>query len=187
MDLGSHQAQGTVAWVLAGTDGCRRKKLCLMPDTRIASGRVARELDAPVCVHAKPTGITSDNGTGFASRAIPTQAGENHMDWHDIDPGKPRQNTVIAYVNASLRHDRSHKASAETLDNTRWHLSLWRCDAMSVRPQASSGIQTPAKSRRDEMTTAGQFQGCGFPVSADKVSTPAPHIREKKRTAQAAH
>ncbi|NQY82608.1 MAG: transposase [Alphaproteobacteria bacterium] len=37
----------------------------------------------------------SDNGTGFTSYAILKWADRNGVDWHYIEPGKPRQNAFI--------------------------------------------------------------------------------------------
>jgi putative transposase len=34
--------------------------------------------------------IVSDNGTEFTSRAILKWAGDNDVDWHYLDPGKPQ-------------------------------------------------------------------------------------------------
>lgn len=43
-------------------DDCSRENLCLIADTRILGGRVARELDALVRIYGKPACIASDNG-----------------------------------------------------------------------------------------------------------------------------
>lgn len=81
--------------MLAVNDDCCRENLCLMADTSISGARVARELDALVRVYGKPSCIVSDNGTEFTSRAILKWAGDNDVDWHYIDPGKPQQNGFI--------------------------------------------------------------------------------------------
>jgi|TARA_B110000908_G_C10115743_1_gene385190 putative transposase len=76
--------------MLAVNDDCCREKLCLMADTSISGARVARELDALVRVYGKPACIVSDNSTEFISRAILKWTGDNDVDWHYIDPGKPQ-------------------------------------------------------------------------------------------------
>ena len=81
--------------MVAVNDDCCRENLCLVADTSISGVRVARELDALVRVYGKPTCIVSDNGTKFTSRAILKWAGNNDVDWHYIDPGKPQQNAFI--------------------------------------------------------------------------------------------
>ena len=91
--------------MLAVNDDCCRENLCLMADTSISGARVARELDALVRVYGKPACIVSDNGTGFTSRAILKWAGDNDVDWHYIDPGKPQQNGFIESFNGSLRDE----------------------------------------------------------------------------------
>ena len=82
--------------------------MCLVADTSISGARVARELDALVCLYGKPASIVSDNGTEFTSRAILKSANNNKVDWHDIDPGKPQQNAFIESFNGSLRVQSRH-------------------------------------------------------------------------------
>ena len=57
-------------------------------------------------VYGKPACTVSDNGTEFTSRAILKLAGDNDVDWHYIDPGKPQQNGFIESFNGSLRPSR---------------------------------------------------------------------------------
>ena len=63
---------------------------------------VARELDALVRVYEKPANIVSDNGTEFTSRAILKLAGDNDVEWHYINPGKPQQNAYIEVTTESF-------------------------------------------------------------------------------------
>lgn len=74
-----------------------------MADASISGARLARELDALVRVYGKPACIVSDNGAEFSSRAILKWAGDNNVDWHYIDPGRPQQNGFIESFNGSLR------------------------------------------------------------------------------------
>ena len=76
--------------MLAVHDGFCRENLCLMADTSLSGARVARKLDGLVWIYGKPSCIVSDNGTKFTSRAILKWAGDNKVDWHYIDPGKPQ-------------------------------------------------------------------------------------------------
>lgn len=46
--------------ILAVNDDCCRENLCLMADTSISGGRVARELDALVRIYGKPACIVSE-------------------------------------------------------------------------------------------------------------------------------
>ena len=80
-----------------------------MADTSISGARLARELDALVRVYGKPACIVSDNGTEFTRRAILKWAGDNGVDWHCIDPGKPQQSGFIESFNGSLRRSRARK------------------------------------------------------------------------------
>ena len=50
---------------------------------------LARVLNALVRVYGKPAFIVSEIETEFASRAILKWAGDNDVEWHHIDPGKP--------------------------------------------------------------------------------------------------
>jgi putative transposase len=119
-----------------------------MADTSISGARVARELDALVRIYGKPTCIVSDNGTEFTSRAILKWAGDNDVDWHYIDPGKPQQNGFIESFNGSLRDELLNEEIFDTLDEARRKLALWRYDYNQVRPHSSLGNKTPAEARR---------------------------------------
>ncbi|UWQ16079.1 IS3 family transposase (plasmid) [Aliiroseovarius sp. M344] len=141
--------------MLAVNDDCCRENLCLMADTSISGARVARELDALVRVYGKPSCIVSDNGTEFTSRAILKWAGDNKVDWHYIDPGKPQQNAFIESFNGSLRDELLNEEIFDTLDDARRKLALWRYDYNQVRPHSSLGNQTPAEARR----ALEQFEG----------------------------
>ena len=141
--------------MLAVNDDCCRENLCLMADTSISGARVARELDALVRVYGKPACIVSDNGTEFTSRAILKWAGDNDVDWHYIDPGKPQQNAFIESFNGSLRDELLNEEIFDTLDDARRKLALWRYDYNNVRPHSSLGNQAPAEARR----ALEQFEG----------------------------
>lgn len=134
--------------MLAVNDDCCRENLCLMADTSISGARVARELDALVRLYGKPGSVVSDNGTEFTSRAILKWAGDNDVDWHYIDPGKPQQNGFIESFNGSLRDELLNEEIFDTLDDARRKLALWRYDYNNVRPHSSLGNQTPADARR---------------------------------------
>ena len=116
---------------------------------------MARELDALVRVYGKPTCIVSDNGTEFTSRAILKWAGDNDVEWHYIDPGKPQQNGFIESFNGSLRDELLNEELFDSLDDARRKLALWRYDYNNVRPHSSLGNQTPSEARR----ALAQFEG----------------------------
>lgn len=120
--------------ILAVNDDCCRENLCLMADTSIPGARVARELDALVRVYGRPASIVSDNGTEFTSRAILKWAGDNGVDWHYINPGKPQQNAFIESFNGSLRDELLNEEMFDSLNDARRKLALWRYDYNNVRP-----------------------------------------------------
>ena len=82
-------------------------------------------------------------------------AGDNGVDWHYIDPGKPQQNAFIESFNGSLRDELLNEEMFDSLDDARRKLALWRYDYNNVRPHSSLGNQTPLEARR----TLEQFEG----------------------------
>ena len=80
-------------------------------------------------------------GTEFTSRAILKWAGDNDVDWHYIDPGKPQQNGFIESFNGSLRDELLNEEIFDTLDDARRKLALWRYDYNNVRPHSSLGTK----------------------------------------------
>jgi putative transposase len=109
---------------------------------------LARVLDALVRVYGKSACIVSEIETEFASRAILKWAGDNDVEWHHIDPGKPQQNGFIDSFSGSLRDELLNEKIFDTLDDARRNLALWRYDYNNIRPRSSLGNQTPAKARR---------------------------------------
>ena len=99
---------------------------------------MARELGALVRIYGKPSCIVSDNGTEFTSRAILKWAGDNKVDWHYIDPGKPQQNAFIESFNGSLRDEKLNEEIFDMLDNAPRKLALWRYDG-SIRNSVYEG------------------------------------------------
>jgi len=75
-------------------------------------------------------------------------AGDNDVDWHYIDWGKPQQNGFIESFNGSLRDELLNEEIFDTLDDARRKPALWRYDYNNVRPHSSLGNQTPVEARR---------------------------------------
>ena len=153
--------------ILAVNDDCCRENLCLMADTSISGARVARELDALVRIYGKPACIVSDNGTEFTSRAILKWAGDNEVDWHYIDPGKPQQNGFIESFNGSLRDELLNEELFDSLDDARRKLALWRYNDNNVRPHSSLDNKTPAEARR----ALEKFEGTTHDALAQNETT----------------
>ncbi len=132
--------------MLAVNDDCCRENLCLMADTSISGARVARELGALVPVCGKPSCIVSHNGTEFTGRVIPKWAGDNDVDWHYIDPGKPQQNAFIESFNGSLRDELLNEELFDSLDDARHKLALWLYDYNnSSRALLRNTLSVPAR------------------------------------------
>lgn len=134
--------------ILAINDDACRENLCLVGDISISGVRVARELDTLVRLYGKPACIVSDNGTEFTSRAILKWASENRVEWHYIDPGKPKQNAFIESFNGSLRDELLNEELFDSLADARRKLAVWRYDCNNIRPHSSLGNRTPAQARR---------------------------------------
>jgi putative transposase len=94
-------------------------------------------------------------------------AGDNNVDWHHIDPGKPQQNSFIESFNGSLRDEFLNEKLFDTLDDARRKLALWRYDYNNVRPHSSLENQTPAEARR----TLEQFDGTAQDTLAQNQTT----------------
>ena len=134
--------------------------------TSISAARVARELSALVRVYGKPACIVSDNGREFTSRAILKWAGDNNVDWHYIDPGKPQQNGFIETFNGSLWDEVLTEELFDILGDARRKLAHWWYDCNNVRPHSSLGNQTPAEARRALEQSAGSAHDA---LAQDKV------------------
>ena len=145
--------------ILAVNDDCCRENLSLMADTSISGARVARELDALVRLYGRPASIVSDNGTEFTSRAILKWAGDNGVEWHYIDPGKPQQNAFIESFNGSLRDELLNEEMFDSLEDARRKLARWRYDYNHVRPHSSIGNRAPAEARRTLELNEGSAPG----------------------------
>ena len=153
--------------ILAVNDDCCRENLGLIADTSISGARVARELDALVRLYGRPDSIVSDNGTELTSEAILKWAGDNGVEWHSIDPGKPQQNAFIESFNGSLRDECLNEEIFDSLDDARRKLALWRYDYNNVRPHSSLGNQTPAEARRALEQSEGSAPGALARTNAD--------------------
>jgi len=103
-----------------------------LADTSISGVRGARELDTLVRVYGKPAYIVSDNGTEFTSQAILKWAGDNDVDWHYIDPGKPQQPAFIESFTGSLRDVLLNEELFDTLEDAGRKLALWRYDYNNI-------------------------------------------------------
>lgn len=75
-------------------------------------------------------------------------ANENKVEWHYIDPGKPKQNGYIESFNGSLRDECLNEEIFDSLADARRTLALWRYDYNNIRPHSSLGNQTPGEARR---------------------------------------
>ena len=87
-------ADGRRFRILVVVDDFTRECLALVVDSSLSGLRVARGLDRLVEVRGRPLMIVSDNGAELTSRAILQWQEEQTVEWHDITPGKPMQNSL---------------------------------------------------------------------------------------------
>jgi len=130
--------------ILAIYDVCTRECVAAVADTSLSGKRVARELDLLIAWRGKPRTIVSDNGTELTSNAILLWAGENQVDWHYIDPGKPVQNAFVESFNGRLRDEFLNETLFSSLVQARFALEEWRRDYNNFRPHSRIGWLTPA-------------------------------------------
>ena len=81
--------------VLAIVDDYSRECLALVADTSLSGLRVTRELDDMIRQRGRPNTIVSDNGTELTSMAVLKWCQETSVEWHYIQPGKPRLSAAL--------------------------------------------------------------------------------------------
>lgn len=130
--------------ILNIVDDVTRECLAAIPDTSISGRRVARELTAVIERRGRPEMIVSDNGTEFTSNVILSWAGEQHVEWHYIAPGKPMQNGYIESFNGRMRDELLNETLFFDLDQARELIGAWVADYNTARPHSSLCYRTPA-------------------------------------------
>lgn len=129
--------------ILAVVDDYSRECLCLVADTSLSGGRVARELDAVIARRGPPLLCVSDNGTELTSMAILRWCQERRIEWHYIAPGKPQQNGFIESFNGRLRDELLNETLFTSLAQARVVLANWQHDYNTIRPHSALGNLAP--------------------------------------------
>jgi putative transposase len=88
--------------------------------------------------------IVSDNGTEPTSMAILRWAREQRVDWHDITPGKPQQNTFAEWLIGRLHDECLNETLFTSLPHAGAVLAAWKDDYNLVRPHSGLGHLPPA-------------------------------------------
>ena len=130
--------------ILAVVDDFTRECLCLVADTSLSGGRVARELDVIAMHRGLPSGVVSDNGTELTSLAMLKWSQDRRVAWHYIAPGKPTQNAFIESFNGRLRDELLNETLFGSLAHARQALEDWKNDYNTLRPHSRLGNLTPA-------------------------------------------
>src|SRR5690606_28174300 len=136
-------ADGRRFRILAVVDDYSRECLCLVADTSLSGGRVARELDADIARRGPPLLCVSDNGTELTSMAILRWCQERRIEWHYIAPGKPQQNGFIESFNGRLRDELLNETLFTSLAQARVVLANWQHDYNTIRPHSALGNLAP--------------------------------------------
>ncbi|NIE81743.1 transposase family protein [Asaia sp. As-1742] len=129
--------------ILAVIDDCSRECVCLMADTSLPGGRVARELTALDMRHGKPLMLVSNNGTEFTSHAILKWTETTRVEWHYIAPGRPQQNGYVESFNGKLRDECLNEILFTSLAYAMEVLAAWQYDYNTVRSHLQLGGKTP--------------------------------------------
>jgi putative transposase len=137
-------ADGRRFRILAVVDDFSRECLCLVADTSLSGGRVARELDAVIAARGRPLSCVSDNGTELTSMAILKWSQERQVAWHYIAPGKPQQNAFAESFIGRLRDECLNETLFGALADARAILAAWKDDYNTVRPHSGLGNLPPA-------------------------------------------
>jgi len=130
--------------ILAVVDDFTRECLCLVADTSLSGGRVARELDAIAVRSGLPTSIVSDNGIELTSMVMLKWSQDRRVEWHYIAPGKPTQNAFVESFNGRLRDEHLNETLFSSLAHARQALEDWRNDYNTLRPHSRLGNLAPA-------------------------------------------
>jgi len=138
-------ADGRRFRILAIVDDFTRECLALIADTSLSGARVARELDAIMAWRGRPAAVISDNGTELTSAAILRWTQQHQLSWHDIVPGKPRQNALAECFFGRLRDECLNETLFTSLAQARSVLASWQRDYNHVRPHSGLGGATPAE------------------------------------------
>lgn len=88
--------------------------------------------------------MVSDNGTELMSRAIFRWQEDRSMLWHNIAPGRPRQNVLVESFNGYFRDECLKEKLFSSLTAARRIIDAWRIDYNPERPHTSLNGLTPA-------------------------------------------
>lgn len=94
-------------------------------------------------VRGYPCMVVSGTGTELTSNAILRWQEERKVEWHDIAPGKPMQNSFVESFNGRLRNECLNEHLFANLRHARDLISAWRDDDNHHRPHTSLDGLTP--------------------------------------------
>jgi len=124
-------------------DDYNRECLAAEVDTSIQGARVVRVLERLRERRGLPEVVVTDNGPGFAGRALDLWAYQQSVKLRFIEPGKPVQNAFIESFNGKMRDECLNEHWFGTLVEARQTIEAWRRDYNEVRPHSSLGNRTP--------------------------------------------
>ena len=143
--------------VLSVVDAYTRECLALEVDTRFASRRVTRVLEAIITERGLPQAIRCDNGPELTSRHFLAWCIERKIELVHIQPGRPMQNGQVESFHGKLREECLRVSWFGNLFEARRKIMAWRREYNEERPHSSLGYRTPAEFARE----VGGEKSCG--------------------------
>lgn len=126
-------------------DDFNREVLWISTDTSIPSAKVKRILDQVASWRGYPKQIRSDNGPEFLAHQLQKWAGDHHVVWQFIQPGKPAQNAFIERLNRTFREDVLDAYLFSNLREVQEMAFDWMEMYNSNRPHEALGNLSPQK------------------------------------------
>lgn len=124
-------------------DDCSKESVIQHVDFSITGKRLVRLFDELKIRRQLPKQIVCDNGTEFTSKAFMKWIGDNHVEIHFIDKGKPTQNAFVESFNGKFRDECLNEEMFLNINEARFKINNWRYEYNSERPHSSLGGLSP--------------------------------------------
>lgn len=135
---------GRAVRMLCVIDEFTRCCLAIVVARRLRSDDVLQCLTDLFVAHGPPQHIRSDNGPGFAARAVRHWLGRVGVKTLFIEPGSPWENGYCESFNSKLRDELLDREIFTTLREAQVLIEAWRRHYNAVRPHSSLGYRPPA-------------------------------------------
>ncbi len=129
--------------VLTVVDQFTRECLLLLADSSLTGHKVVLALSRVIAEPGVLESITTDNGTGFARKAMDAWAYQYWVQLDFIRPGRPVENGYIESFNGRPRDECLNVHVSFKLADVREKLESWRDDYNQVRPHSALNDRSP--------------------------------------------